>query len=281
MSQDVSPPLDPVIPDGHVLAPSKIVWLEVDAYLVGATWHRKDWLRNFHAVGEALARNTEAWMQTRYGMTWETLAAEAGVSRRTLADRLRWRREHGLLAVVQTGSTVETRKGTGWGRWDDELGNIAAEYALIVPVAVLRELYGEFWAEDLGVEDGSCYVEQPERGSQASIVAGPWDEVPWPCETRLTRRAEPQVSSPVEETRTLRLSGLSLSEESLLRVGARCTTAPYPLNATPSTRGSASRPGSGSGTSTRCCAGCRRVTWAGLGARCSSSGRRSATWCMC
>jgi hypothetical protein len=227
----------PVIPDGHILAPSKVVWLECDAYVAGATWHRRDWHANTNRTAEGLMRNTEPWMQTRYGLTWESLAADCGVSRRTLADRLRWRREHGLIAVVETGSTVETRKGTAWGRWDDELGNIAATYALIVPVAVLEELYGEFWAEDLGVEDGTCYVEQPERGTQASIVAGPWDEVPWPCETRLTRPEKLQVGPPVDQTRTLRLSWVSLRDESLLRVGARYTTAPYPLNATPTTRG--------------------------------------------
>jgi hypothetical protein len=160
------------------------------------------------------------------------------VSRSTLADRLRWRREHGLLAVVRTGSTVETRRGTGWGRWDDGLGNIAAEYALICPIVVLEELYGPFWAEELGVDDGSCYVERPQRGTQASIVAGPGEEVPWPCETRLTRPEFPQVDQHVDQTRTLRFSLVDLP--SPLTPYARPplqTLAPFPLTATPATRG--------------------------------------------
>ncbi|MEU8364936.1 hypothetical protein AB0C27_53875 [Nonomuraea sp. NPDC048882] len=239
MSQDASPFLVPVIPDGHVLAPSKIVWLECDAYVVGTSWHRRDWMRNYQRVGEALVRNTEPWMQTRHGMTWKSLAGDAGVSRSTLADRLQWRREHGLIAVVQTGSTVETREGTGWGRWDDGLGNIAAEYALICPVAVLEALYGEFWAEELGVEDGSCYVERPRRGTQASIVANPaWEEVPWPCETRISRPKFPQVEQGVNQTRTLRFSLADLSSEPV-PIARRLiqTLAPFPLTACPSTRG--------------------------------------------
>ncbi|WP_345694560.1 hypothetical protein, partial [Nonomuraea thailandensis] len=239
MSQSASPPLDPVIPDGHVLAPSKIVWLECDAYMAGTSWHRRDWLRNFQLVGEALVRNTEPWMQTRHGMTWKSLMADAGVSRSTLGDRLKWRRERGLVLVVQTGSTVETREGTGWGRWDDGLGNIAAEYALICPVAVLEALYGEFWAEELGVDDGSCYVERPRRGTQAAIVADPMrEEVPWPCETRCARPGFPQVEQPVDETRTLRLSVADLSSESVPNARPPLRTlAPFPLTASPATRG--------------------------------------------
>ncbi|MEV4806730.1 hypothetical protein AB0K18_42610 [Nonomuraea sp. NPDC049421] len=232
----------PVIPDGHVLAPSLVVWLEADSYLAGTGWHRRDWHRSHARVGEALALNAGRGMQTRPGMTWETLAADAGVGRTTLWKQLRWRREQGLLATITTGSTPRTRPGCRWGRDDDGLGNLAAEYALIVPEWVLEKLYGPDWADDLGVTSGTAYgLDEPAREGR-EVVAGPWDDVPWPCLTRPTRPEFPQVSPPVEETRTPRVSDLDLGDETpTAHVRARAgthteTNPPYPLHATPTTR---------------------------------------------
>ncbi|MEU1883464.1 hypothetical protein ABZ470_39675 [Streptosporangium sp. NPDC020072] len=218
-------PLVPVIPDGHLLAPSLTVWLEVDAYLVDRSWRRRDWLRNYHLVGEALAANVTAEMVTQHGMTWETLAADAGVSRSTMADRLRWRREHGLLATITTGSTVRTRKGNLWGRRDDGLGNLAAEYALIVPETALAELYGPDWADILFPWDGPA--EAP----------GSLDDVPWPVETVLTRPEFSQVSAPVEETRTPAVAGVDLGESTLPHARENQTNnSKWPLHVTPRTK---------------------------------------------
>lgn len=236
-----APPLIPVIPDGHVLAPSLVVWLEADAYLAGRTWHRRDWHRSHARTGEALALNADTGMQTRRGMTWETLAADAGVGRTTLWQQLRWRREEGLLATITTGSTPRTRKGTRWGRVDDGLGNLAAEYALIVPEWVLEALYGPEWAEDLGVVSGAAYAfDEPARGPE--IVAGPWDDVPWPCRTVRFRPTFAHVGARVEETRTPRVSDLALRDETptaRTREHGQArdnTTPPYPLHVTPTRR---------------------------------------------
>ncbi|GAA1624593.1 hypothetical protein GCM10009733_021620 [Nonomuraea maheshkhaliensis] len=231
-SESVESSSDPVIPTEHVIAPSIIVWLECEAYVVGGTRHYKNWLRSHGLVGEALARNVEPNMQTRRGMTWETLAADAGVSRRTLANQLAWRRTHGLLATVTHGRHGHPH-------------NMAAEYALIVPVAVLEALYGEFWAEELEVEYGALSEElrRRVRGTQASIVAGPWDDVPWPVATVPFRMIDPEVAERVrarrvDETCTPRFSRVSLvGSANLPRRGARSyTDAPYPLTATPTKR---------------------------------------------
>ncbi|WP_336214336.1 hypothetical protein [Nonomuraea sp. LPB2021202275-12-8] len=240
--QDAPLPLVPVIPEGHILAPSAVVWLEADAYLAGSGWHRRDWRRSHARVGEALALNTTAGMQTRPGMTWETLAADANVGRTALWKQLRWRREQGLLVTVTTGSTPRTRRGCRWGRDDDGLGNLAAEYALIIPEWVLETLYGPEWAEDLGVTSGAAYGFDEPASIGREIVAGPWDDVPWPCPTRLTRAAFPQVGPPVDEKRTPRFSDLDLSDETPTahereRGPAREYTHPsYPLHAIPTTR---------------------------------------------
>ncbi|MEV4080109.1 hypothetical protein AB0J43_07455 [Nonomuraea fuscirosea] len=245
-SESVESSSDPVIPTGHIIAPSIIVWLECEAYVVGGTRHYKNWLRSHGLVGEALVRNVEPNMQTRRGMTWETLATDAGVSRTTLWQQLRWRRQHGLLATITTGSTPKTRKGCLPGCDNDGRGNLAAEYVLIVPVAVLKEVYGEFWAEELELEYGELSVEvgrQERRSTQASIVAGPWDDVPWPVPTVPFRTIDPWVAASVrrrrvDKIRTPRFSGVSRGEDvKLPRVGARSyTDSTYPLTATPTTK---------------------------------------------
>ncbi len=216
-------PPQPVIPDGHILAPTLTVWLAADAYMAGRSWHRRDWLRNYHRVGEGLAANVTTGMVTRHGLTWEALAADAGVSRTTLADRLRWRREHGLIAVITTGSTNATRKGNQWGRLDDGLGNLAAEYALIVPVAALEEMYGPDWDAELGLVDAPAPVE---------------DDVPWPVETVTRRPMFPQVNTLGDETRTPAPAVVDLREESLphARENQAATTPAWPMHQTPTSK---------------------------------------------
>ncbi|RCG17800.1 hypothetical protein DQ384_39585 [Sphaerisporangium album] len=184
----MSMPMNSVIPEGHISAPTITAWLAVGTYLAGRTWHRRDWLRNHALVGEALAMHTNTRrMRTRPGLTWDTLTSDAGMSRSTMADRLRWYREHGLLTVITTGSTPATRKGNAWGRHDDARGNLAAEYALIVPIAALKELYGPHWDQVLGLYD--LPVEADE-------------EVPWPVETIPERPVSAQVGAVGDETRT-------------------------------------------------------------------------------
>lgn len=59
--------------------------------------------------------------------TWETLAAQTGRSRATVARWLAWLRTRGLLTVIETGSTTATRGGPAALATS---GNLAAIYAL-------------------------------------------------------------------------------------------------------------------------------------------------------
>ncbi|MBB4944323.1 hypothetical protein FHR32_008729 [Streptosporangium album] len=103
---------------------------------------RADWWQRTMAVVWQLATRTgpDRVTSPKLGATWAVLAEAAGVSRSTLADRLRWLRECGLLVVLTTGSTARYRRGTMCGLADDGLGNLAAEYILTLPAEVLAAL---------------------------------------------------------------------------------------------------------------------------------------------
>ncbi|MFB9194409.1 hypothetical protein ACFFWA_15600 [Actinomadura verrucosospora] len=105
---------------------------------------RADRRRNVLAVLGALARAAE-WpdmpgrprgeeMTSRPGWAW--LAAEADVSRSTVAAVLTWARRRGRLAVVETGTTPTIRAGKLYPLPDPhaDQGNRAAVYVLAVPI---------------------------------------------------------------------------------------------------------------------------------------------------
>ena len=60
--------------------------------------------------------------------TWAALVEQTGLGRRTVARWLAFLGEHGLLRVLETGSTPATRPG-----WQTIKGNRAALYVLITP----------------------------------------------------------------------------------------------------------------------------------------------------
>ncbi|MFC6557369.1 hypothetical protein [Nonomuraea cavernae] len=171
--------------------------------------------RNLMRLAWQLTTRTDATMMTapKRGATWDVLAEEVGVSRRTIAYLLAWMREHQLLITVTTGSTARTRPGSLWGRIDDGLGNLAAEYALTIPAELL--------ADDLEVPE----LEQEE-------------DVPWPVETIAERPTFSHVSGHVEQDCTPAVWGFS-SERSLPNAGARESSEPtgpspsWPRHATP------------------------------------------------
>jgi len=211
---------DTVIPDHLSRAPSRSFWLRVVEELDDMSVRRADWWARTRAVVWQLATRTGADRVTspRLGAMWAVLAETAGVSRSTLADRLRWLRERGLLVVLTPGSTVRYRSGTASGLIDDGLGNLAAEYVLTVPRQVLDALSDEELQEVFPLEGAPRFDD--------------WRDVPWPVETM-----------PVDLTWTpTSLSRVPLSENSDASPGASARRAPaIPLpawlaTATPGTK---------------------------------------------
>ncbi|GIH97884.1 hypothetical protein Psi01_85140 [Planobispora siamensis] len=186
------------IPPALTRAQSLVLWCEVIAMCPDAAHRRADWWRNTMHVVWVLMRYADSDMITKpwSGATWDRLAQEAGVSRSTLADRIRWLRIHGFLFVLMSGSTPQLRgrrrRGAG-----DRLGNLAAQYALTVPVAVLEAMDPE--------ELERLVPPVPE------VVPERWEDVPWPVETL-----------PVDVTRTPRVSPY-VGERSMSPVHARAS----------------------------------------------------------
>ncbi|MEV4748964.1 hypothetical protein AB0K21_21520 [Streptosporangium sp. NPDC049248] len=177
--------------------------------------------RNLMRLAWELAGRSDRDMVTapKRGATWDVLATEVGVSRRTIAYLIKWLREHQLLVIITPGSTPRTRPGTLWGRLDDGLGNLATEYALTVPIEMLSE------------EDNDLEVD----------ALDDTDEVPWPVETVTERPTFSHVSGHVDNLCTPAFGGFSFAR-SLPYAGARQlhkTTEPaasWPRHATPGSR---------------------------------------------
>ncbi|GII06115.1 hypothetical protein Pta02_81230 [Planobispora takensis] len=183
------------IPPGLTTAQSLLLWYQVIAACPDAAHRRADWWRNTMNIVWVLMTHAGSDMVTKpwSGATWEKLAREAGVSRSTLADRLRWLRVHGFLSTLLSGSTPALRAGRRGLR--DGLGNLAAQYALTIPEAVLEAMDPE--------ERESLVPPVPE------VVPERWEDVPWPVETL-----------PVDVTRTPRVSPY-VGERSISPVHAR------------------------------------------------------------
>ncbi|WP_146615613.1 hypothetical protein [Nonomuraea aridisoli] len=148
-------------------------------HIVDGSGRRADWQRRaLRFAWQLLTRSTrDMTTSPKRGATWATLAAELGVSRRTIASLFAWFIAHGLLHRVLPGTTARFRKGTLAGLIDDGRGNEAAQYQLIVPLDIV----------DLE------FVEE-------NVLAA--DEVPWPCETVLVDPARGS-SSRLESERRL------------------------------------------------------------------------------
>ncbi|MFG1709781.1 hypothetical protein ACFLIM_42055 [Nonomuraea sp. M3C6] len=206
--------------DGRRIAPTRAAFLDAVDYLARTTCNRQRH-RNLMRLAWQLATRTDATMMTvpKRGATWDVLAEEVGVSRRTIAYLLAWMREHQLLITVTTGSTPRTRPGSLWGHVDDGLGNLAAEYSLIVPAELLANDVDELEAAE------------PEEE----------EDVPWPVDTVAERPTFSHVSGHVEEVCTPAVWGCS-SERSFPNASARDsseTTGPtrsWPRHETPRSR---------------------------------------------
>ncbi|GGS86783.1 hypothetical protein GCM10010156_51670 [Planobispora rosea] len=192
---------DGLIPDTLIRVPTLVLWLHVIQSHPDAAGRRADWWRNTTAVVWQLLLHVDSDMVTspRKGATWELLAAKAGVSRRTFADRLRWLRERGLLHTLVSGSTPRHRPGCRGGRVDDGLGNLAAQYVLTVPRAVLD-------AMDFEELERLTSTTHP---TPQTLAEEPWQDVPWPVEVL---PAKPPADLPVEVTCTPCVSMVALSE---------------------------------------------------------------------
>ncbi|MEV0617661.1 hypothetical protein AB0I81_30370 [Nonomuraea sp. NPDC050404] len=206
--------------DGQKLAPTRAVWLDAVDYLARAHCNSQRH-RNLMRLAWQLATRTDATMMTapKRGATWDVLAEEVGVSRRTIAYLLAWLRDQQLLITIATGSTPSTRPGSLWGRKDDGLGNLAAEYALTIPAELLADDIDELEVAEL---------EEAE-------------EIPWPCETLAERPTFSHVSGHVDHVCTPAVQGFSLGG-SLPYAGARVhsettgPTASWPRHATPGSK---------------------------------------------
>ncbi|MBG0833286.1 hypothetical protein HS041_36915 [Planomonospora sp. ID67723] len=197
--------LNEVIPERLAAASSPVLWLRAVELIPDAERRRADWRRNLLKVAWVLVTCVGPDMVTapHRGATWELLAARAGVSRRTFADRLRWLREHGLLLTLVTGSTPRLRASCWGGRVDDGLGNLAAEYLLTVP----RPMLDSMDVEELDRLDLPARAPAPAEDH--------WQDVPWPVETL-----------PVEVSRTPMGFMVPVEKEDPVPVRARETPSP-------------------------------------------------------
>ncbi|MEU7889865.1 hypothetical protein AB0B54_30555 [Microbispora bryophytorum] len=216
--------LDPAepIPAHLMCARSRAAWHRAVESHPDTAARRADWRRGLMAVVWQLATRTGRNMVTapKKGATWAVIAAEAGVSRSTLADRLAWLIERGLLVRVTPGTTPRFRPGTLRGALDDGRGNEAATYVLTLPADLAQAL-----AED----DQGTGGQFPTGASDPAT--NDWRDVPWPAETL-----------PVELTRTPKPHVVDVGEKTSPDVRARETpahTAPiaaWPATATPGTK---------------------------------------------
>ncbi|QFY09563.1 hypothetical protein GBF35_25535 [Nonomuraea phyllanthi] len=212
--------ITPIPMDGQKLAPTRAAWLDAVDYLARAYCNRQR-RHNLMRLAWQLTTRTDATMTTapKRGATWNVLAEEVGVSRRTIAYLLAWMRDQRLLLTVITGSTLRTRAGNLWGLLDDGQGNLAAEYALTLPDELLPDDVDDLQAAE---------IEEDE-------------EIPWPCETVTERPTISHVSGHVDQDCTPAVQGFSRGE-SLPYAGARVhseTTGPtrsWPRHATPGNR---------------------------------------------
>ncbi|MGW4639653.1 hypothetical protein ACWEN6_14050 [Sphaerisporangium sp. NPDC004334] len=199
------------LPAGSIPAPEPRLWRQAVGHLAGLTGRRADWQRNVARVVQLLAARVDPLMVTapKFGATWPLLARAADIGRSTLASILRWLRQQGLLYIVTPGSTPRYRGGA-----DADLGNLAAEYLLLVPADLVQ-------------------VDDPDPLDTASAASGSArrdEQPPWPAQT-----------VPSELTRTPAV-GSSLGEESFPFARARAASEPAaPLDASPAAVTSATK----------------------------------------
>ncbi|RJL21023.1 hypothetical protein [Bailinhaonella thermotolerans] len=174
-----------------MLAPSRADWLAVVEEVAGGSGRRSHWRRGLLAACWQLAVRTDEYLVTTpaKGATWAEMAAAAHLSRSCFAEKLAWLRGQDLLHVVMTGSIPRTRPGTCFGMYDDGLGNLAAEYALVLPAPLAPE------------------EPVPEEPLPDSAVVVTDEMTPWPegatlLRPRLTVVSETAGQSPVGESRT-------------------------------------------------------------------------------
>jgi len=154
----------------HGVARSAIVWLEA-VERIARDECRPTRQRNLMRLARSLLRRSHRMITSpKRGATWDVLAEDVGVSRRTLAYLLAWLREHGFLRTITPGSTPRYRKGTLCGQLNDGRGNEAAVYELTLPASAVSE----------------------------GVASSDDQEIPWPVETLPYRPASPQLRKAVD-----------------------------------------------------------------------------------
>nr|BFE89147.1 hypothetical protein GCM10020093_117490 [Planobispora longispora] len=180
------------IPDTLVPVHTLVLWLHLIQAHPAAAGRRADWWRNTTAVVWQLILHTGPDMVTspRKGATWALLAAKAGVSRRTLADRLRWLREIGALFTLVSGSTPLPPRLPGRPR-----RRRARQPRRPVRPHRAPGRPGRHGPRGAGAADRHA----PPR--PRALTEELWQDVPWPVEVL-----------PVEVTRTPSVSMVALSD---------------------------------------------------------------------
>ncbi|MEZ7132678.1 hypothetical protein ACBR40_45710 [Nonomuraea sp. AD125B] len=127
---------------GAVSARSQQVWLRAVQAHPDFDVNRRDGRTHLLAVAEVVR-----WCAKRSLVdpaVWTSIPTRArimaltGLSETTVKKWTAWLRERGFLATVTEGSTPRVRPGTRCGQDDDGAGNLGAEYALTIPVAMHR-----------------------------------------------------------------------------------------------------------------------------------------------
>lgn len=116
------------LPAGSTIARSQGSWLRQVEEHRDTFELRADALANLMAVAREVSRSAD-WRTLTARPTWDRLCDRTDLSRRTVARWLAWLREHGLLGLLESGTTARWRPRAASAL----TGNRAAVYLLAVP----------------------------------------------------------------------------------------------------------------------------------------------------
>jgi hypothetical protein len=169
------------VPKGSTPLRSQARWLQaVDAHPATAAL-RADSHATLKRMAWVLAVSARRDGTTAPG--WDVLAERVGVSRATVARWLSWLRHHGLLGLVETGTTPAVRGS----RYTEATGNARAIYLLTKPLTSADDSVAERETPPEGSPWELSKTHAQARGSSVSPLRGPdWN----PAQTTKTRRDE-------------------------------------------------------------------------------------------
>jgi DNA-binding transcriptional ArsR family regulator len=136
-------------PKGHRIARSQTGWLADVREHPELLLLRGDAQAHVMAVAGVLAAFA-SWETHTTRPTWAVLCERTGLSRRTVARHLAWLRGHGLLAIVEHGTTPALSPGVLTVGPDGEAHNVASVYLLIAPEHL--RLVATTHPDDVGAE---------------------------------------------------------------------------------------------------------------------------------